>query len=325
MSAPPFLPTTATDMIRADIATSALNEQVEQRVRIAASLLPAYMIRANVRPWDGTRCDLLITDLSDGYGRNTFALARKRGTPVLVVSDVGLESISDVPFVPANSPAPAYAQFMRELLSKEEHSETSTTNVSGEIPALCRLAEREFRGRPVDATLNGRSIRIRPDEGRVYATSLSDLLSARDSFISSPWELQVANTAGKNHFKDGANRSLEAFLLQSAYLGRQHLPTFPEGRFQLKDWPDVGSAPEFIGALKVARRLMRAPASASELRSACNMDETDIRASLWAYQASNLLSIPNGKDDAARPPAQPAAPFSGILARIASRFGLVNS
>ena len=45
-------------MLRADITFSALGEQAEQRVRLAVQLLAAYRIRAKLRPWDGTRCDL---------------------------------------------------------------------------------------------------------------------------------------------------------------------------------------------------------------------------------------------------------------------------
>ena len=68
-------------MIRADIAIVALGEQVEQRVRIAALLLAAYRISAKVRPWDGTRCTLLVVDLSDTYGRQAFELSRNAALP----------------------------------------------------------------------------------------------------------------------------------------------------------------------------------------------------------------------------------------------------
>ena len=314
-------------MIRADIAIAALNEQVEQRIRIAASLLPAYRIGAKVRPWDGTRCGLLITDLSDAYGRQAFALAKKRGTPILAIFD----SISDNPTdieaecvaVSENSPAPVLAQHLRELLTRDQIVDSEDPVVAnGIVPALCKLAAPEYRGQAVDAICNGRTIHIRPVEGRVYANTLSDLLSACDALCSGAWELQISATSDRAPPTDGASRSLEAFLLQAAFQGRDQLPSFPTGRYQLKDWPDVGTAPEFIGALKVARSLLRAPASERELRLSCDVSEEEVKASLWAYQASNLLSSAESSVDAIRSAPQPTARFSGMLARIANRFGL---
>ena len=310
-------------MIRADIATAALNEHVEQRIRIAASLLPAYRIGAKVRPWDGTRCDLLITALSDAYGRQAFDLAKKRGTPILAISDHPADIETECVAVSESSPAPVLAQHLRELLTRDLPADSAdAVDVDGRVPALCRLAAPEHRGQPVDAICAGRTIHIRPVEGRIYANTLSDLISACGSFSSSAWELRIPSASDRATTTDGASRSLEAFLLQAAFQGRDQLPSFPAGRYQLKDWPDVGTAPEFIGALKIARSLLRAPASERELRLACEVSEAEVKASLWAYQASNLLSSSDNSVDAIRPAPAPTARFSGMLARIANRFGL---
>lgn len=306
-------------MLRADIAIAALDEQIEQRIRIAAQLLAAYRIKAVVRAWDGTRCSLLAADLSDTYGRQACQRALSRGTPVLAFSaDAAQAQEPGVICATEASLAPALAHAMRDLLQPTV-SETTQTTVAGPQPALCRLTDPEFSGRAVDATCNGRLIHIRPEEGRVYAPTYSDLLSARDTFSSGDWTLST-NLSADAH-GDGANRSLEAFLLQSAFSGRDQLPAFPKGRYRLRDWPDIGSAPELVGALKVARTLLRTPADPDELRALCGMDARDVNASLWAYRAANLL---NESDEDARSaqPAQPAGAFSGMLARIAHRFGL---
>lgn len=308
-------------MIRADIAIAALNDQSEQRLRMAAQLLAAYRIGAKVRPWDGTRCSLLATDLSDAYGKQAFERARTRGTPVLVLSatDPGLADAADVVYAHEGSLAPALARAMQDLLQPNE-TEAGQPESSATPPPLCRLAEPEFSGRAVDASCNGRLIHIRPEEGRVYAATFSDLLSARDSFAQGDWTLSAPASTDARH-GDGANRSLEAFLLQSAFSGRDQLPPFPKGRYRLKDWPDVGSAPELVGALKVARTLLRSPADADELRAICGVDAREINASLWAYRAANLLHETN---EDVRPVSAPQSVgvFSGILSRIASRFGL---
>ena len=123
---------------------------------------------------------------------------------------------------------------------------------------------------------------------------------------------------------DGANRSLEAFLLQSAHQGRGQLPAFPAGQYRLRDWPDVGTAPELVGALKIARVLLRGPASADELRARCGVAADEVNACLWAYRAANLLEVPDDAANATAVPAlqSPVGAFTGVLARIAVRFGL---
>jgi hypothetical protein len=313
-------------MTRADIATAALTEQVEQRIRIAISLLPAYRIRAQARAWDGTRCTLLVADVSDAYGRRAFEVAKKRGMPMLLFNADAADLCAGVATANDGSPAPVLAQSLRDLLVQDVAETAPETIVGGVQPALCRLTEPEYSGRAVDATYGGRLLRIRPGQGRVYAPTFSDLLSARDSFSSAEWTLSVSQQSDDGQRDDGASRSLEAFLLQSAFQGRDLLPAFPEGRYRLREWPDVGSAPELIDALKVAKALLRAPGNADELRRRCGMDARDVNASLWAYRAANLLDASGGDEVvASAAPAQPVGAFSGMLARIATRFGLGNA
>lgn len=307
-------------MPRADITFSALGEQAEQRVRLAVQLLAAYRIRAKIRAWDGTRCSLLVTDLSDAYGRRTHDLARARGTPVLAFGMDGSEAGDGIGIADDNSLAPALAQRMRELLAPEARDDEPDAQPEAS-PALCRLAGNEFKGLGVDATCNGRTVRIRPGEGRVYAPTLSDLLSAVDTFCTADWSLTRNDVDGRPR-EDGASRSLEAFLLQAAFAARDTLPPFPEGRYRLDCWPDVGSAPELIDSLKIAKRLLDGSASPSELVAACRIDAADVNATLWAYAAANLLDMPIDALPKEEPQPQTARPFSGIMARIAQRFGL---
>lgn len=305
-------------MTRADIAIAALSDQMEQRIRIAAQLLAAYRIRAAVRIWDGTRCSLLVTDHGDPYGRKIAGLACSRGTPVLAF---GVDPIvAGITAIGESSLTPALAQAMRELLQPAAAQNEETT-IGGPQPALCRLTAPEFSGRAIDATCNGRTIHIRPEEGRIYAPTYSDLLSARDSFSTEGWTLSLT-TSGRDAHGDGASRSLEAFLLQSAFSGRDHLPVFPMHRYRLKDWPDLGSAPELVDALKIARSLLRAPADPEELRRRCGVDARDVNASLWAYRAANLLEATD--ENSKTHETTPAVAFPGILARIAQRFGIVR-
>lgn len=309
-------------MLRADISYSALGEQAEQRVRQAGQLLAAYRIRARIRPWDGTRCDLLVTDLSDAYGRKTYDRARSRGTPILAFGVDTQANDDGIGIALDNSLAPILAQSMRDLLSLDARNDDGESDTET-LPALCRLAGADLKGLAIDATWNGRIVRIRPDEGRVYAPTLSDLLSATDTFCSEDWSL-VRSEDGAHPPEDGASRSLEAFLLQAAFAARDTLPRFPDGHYRLKDWPDVGSAPELIGSLKIAKRLLDGDCTPAGLSRAGDIDAADVNATLWAYAAANLLDLPVEMPKA-EPPPQPVRVLSGIMARIAQRFGLSRS
>lgn len=338
----------STHMIRADIAIAALDEDTMQRLRIAASLLAAYRIQARVRDWDGTRCSVLVADHADAYGRQASDIARRRQTPVLLFNAPQHAPAPGVGYADPASVASTLAAALRELLGdktadapapaapqaapqaeKAQPPAPSPAAAPERLPAvastLCRLTTPEFQGRAVDATLRGRTIHIRPAEGRIYAPSLSDLLSARDSLGQSDWTLHaVGDHDSARPAHDGASRSLEAFLLQAAYHSRAHLPDFPPGHYRLSDWPDIGSAPEHIGALKIARALLRGPADAERLGASCEVPPCEVNAALWAYRAAGLLETEGGvgafttMED--RPPE--GRRLGGLLARIATHFGL---
>lgn len=332
-------------MIRADIAIAALDEDTGQRLRIAATLLAAYRIRAVVRDWDGTRCNVLVADHADAYGRQAFQIARRRETPVLLFNPTDQTRIPGVTYADPASVASTLAVALRDLLGAP-HPETqassghtapaaspaaaiavstSSERAQAATSALCRLTSPEFEGRPVDATLRGRTLHIRPAQGRIYAPSLSDLLSARDSLGQADWTLQtVAANDRSVELGDGASRSLEAFLLQAAFHSKTHLPEFPPGRYRLRDWPDIGSAPELIGALKIANALLRGAASAALLAAQCDLPISDVNAALWAYRASGLLETEGGDGvfTTVDERTQDGGRLGGLLARIASHFGL---
>ena len=314
-------------MIRADIATVALSEHTEERIRIAALLLAAHKkIRAHVRPWDGTRCDAIVSDLSDAYGRQVFERAKKRAIPALLFNASTNDREHRDTTASESDSAEILMHHLHAMLAAATTSPVAAPNTSASAyadgspqSALCRLTETAHDGRGVDAMRDGVVVRIRPKEGRIYASDFDALQTACVSFASEEWTFAAAS--GDAPSSTDASRSLEVFLLQSAFHGREHLPPFPQGRFRMQDWPDVGSAPELIGALKIARALIRRPMTASELCASCEMEASDVNASLWAYRAADLLETSTDAP-ALEPQLNAIGQFSGLLARVARRFGL---
>lgn len=302
-----------------DIRTAALDDLAEQRVRLAVSLLPAYRLRGRLGAWDGTRCDLLIAAADDVYGHRALSLARRRGTPVMAlgapIADIGVEPIS-----PA-SPASVLARLMRDRL---QVAAPDTAPVGEAEPAspLCRLAVAPLRGRAVDVVCSGRTILLRPQLGRVYAASHSDLLAVADGMSGSPWQIEPSDRMTDAH--DLVSASIESFLLRTAQRAGDRLPPFADGRYRLHAWPDLGSVPTYLDAMRVARLLIRHAMTPDELVQADGMpDRRRVDACLWAFAAANLLSEAGAQRAAPPRPQRPARVQSGLWSSLARRFGLL--
>ena len=65
--------------MRSDIRSVALDPGQKARVAAAARALAAHAIQARLSDWDGTRCDLLVANADDGYGRHVIEIALWRG------------------------------------------------------------------------------------------------------------------------------------------------------------------------------------------------------------------------------------------------------
>lgn len=302
-----------------DIRTAALDDLAEQRVRLAVSLLPAYRLRGRLGTWDGRRCDLLIAAADDVYGLRALSLAQRRGTPVMAlgapITDIGVEPVS------AASPASVLARLMRDRLQAAA-PETQPVAEADHIPSLCRLAVAPLRGRAVDVTCNGRTILLRPQLGRVYAASHSDLLAIADGMSGSPWRIELSDRPIDPH--DLVSASIESFLLRTAQRAADRLPAFADGRYRLHAWPDLGSVPAYLDAMRVARLLIRNAMTPEQIAGADGMpDRRRVDACLWAFAAAHLLSDAGAQRTPLRPQPPPRLQ-PGLWSSLARRFGLLS-
>lgn len=304
-----------------DIRTAALDDLVDQRVRLAVSLLGAYRLRARLSAWDGTRCHLLIASADDAYGRQAIELAHRRGTAVLALGEP--DAGATTPAVSSYTTASALAKYIRDCLNacQPEVRDKRAAKQRDTTPALCRLAQAPLRGTSVIASSNGRVLHLRPKVGRVYAATHSDLLNVADSLSSAEWSL--AGDSREDSMLDQVSASLESFLMRAAWRAADELPPFPDGRYRLDAWPDLGALPSLVGALQIARALIGNNRSTGELAgSDGNIDRTELNACLWAFAAADLL---RDVDPLARPMEAPKRRMaSGVWANLARRFGLVR-
>ncbi|KGI77515.1 hypothetical protein [Oleiagrimonas soli] len=303
--------------MRFDIRIAALSQAFEQRLRIAASLLGAYKINMQVDAWNGTRCHLLIAAGDDLYGQKALDIAHRRGTAVLAVG--AAVNDAEYPVIGRDAAAVDIARRMRELLKPTTFAPTAKPDDAA--TALHALFDGAWRHRPVDVLLDRRVVYLRPQTGRIFAATHSDLLAIQQALAEDSGELGLrAPEALPEH---AISSSLEAYLLHIAHAANEKLPPYPDGRYHLKAWPDLGSVPALRDAMAVVARLTQGPTSPSELETALNGSPAAslIRPSLWAFSAAGLLQA-----DAVAPQTAPRpvadARKQGIWASIARHFGL---
>lgn len=305
-----------------DIRTAALDDLVDQRVRLAVSLLGAYRIRARLGVWDGTRCDLLIASADDSYARQTIALAQLRGTSVIALGET-----SDDPHILRISeytPAAVLVKHIRDGLQRHRPLPPAGPRGESPQPGLCRLATSPLRGKAVDATCNGRSVLLRPQVGRVYATTHSDLLAVTDALSGSDWDMSVVERPEST--QDLVSTSLESFLMRAAYRAADRLPEFPEGRYRLDVWPDLGTLPSLVGTLQVSKLLVDNARSVRELNDALGgIDRHELNACLWAFAAADLLREVEPVNGEVIANARAPRMRGSIWSSLARRFGLLHT
>ncbi|HVH34917.1 MAG TPA: hypothetical protein VM847_12500 [Tahibacter sp.] len=320
------------------LCTFRLDARAQQRTNLAAGLLAAHGYRVDVAVWDGADCALLLIALDGEQARRSAALARVRGIPVLALSPDGESGTSDgLVVIEAEGTAAALAAALHGLLAQRKVSGSASPAVhshsagerrakprGGADMALVRLAlDSRLRRGDVEATIRGRVIRMHAGSGRVTAQSLSDLLSARDLLGSTGWEL-TAQAAGRNLPPAGdVSASLDAFYVVGALRAQAVLPAFPDQAMELRDWPDLGTAPEAVVALQVARLLSRRGAGWRAAAQAAGLRAGEVNACLWAFAAAHLLAMPQAGAAAPVPPPVPPRRFGERVMRgLARRFGL---
>lgn len=72
-----------------DIRIAGLPDYATPRARLATQLMAAFKYEADFAVWDGSRCDVLIADIEDSYGKSCMEQALQRGIDVLALSGTG--------------------------------------------------------------------------------------------------------------------------------------------------------------------------------------------------------------------------------------------
>lgn len=309
------------------IHTLALNDLLGQRLRLASNLLAAYSMEVDIDPWRGAPCDLLVATPDDPLSRRSLDIAQQRGINILVLGNPN--EFPQYACAPRDAQVTSIAQLIRKTLAK------TSGQLSGELAdtsvGLHVLLDARWRGKSVDVHYKDHVACIRPDRGRVFAHSRSELDKIRLALAQEgpqAFTVRASDSATINM----ASTSLEAFLLVCAHESCTPLPELDGHRYKLTSWPDLGSIPQVQKAMQISARLVLLKMSFEEL--AASAGDTDdlhtIKACLWAFLASGLVSVEETRDVPAPGDASPAAaagparPQAGIWASIARTFGMTH-
>lgn len=318
--------------MRIDLRTAALTDSEDQRVRIAANLLGAVRIEAKLSPWDGTRCDVVIVNADDAYGRRVMELAQKRGISLLAYASQAIHFEEASQCHVAEGTAASLVSALRHVIDAARKHDCAANPIStaassdpgrrSTVSALMELTHDAWRGRDIDADIAGRRISIRASCGRVMAGTLSDMLAARDA-LGKHAEAYGFTVVPERHPSIGEiSWSLDAFLVDGALRCRQSLPTFAGSAYALRDWPDLGSACETQAPLRIASWLQQRSGSVLERAKKAGIGADEVNACLWAFHASNLLVIGEPRATPTSPAAQTVRVATPLLSKLAARFGL---
>lgn len=322
-------PSFGTATSRVLIRHAGLDESQQRRIRIASRLLSVYGVKASVTPWDGTRCTLLVITAGDVLGERAAQLARRRQTPVLVIGGDG-QPESGRFHVSETAPSAMVLETLRGMLGV---SATPSTGAEPEaapgdgidVAALVRLAEHAGNaGGDLFARVGSTDLRFRWSSGRVLAATHSDLLHARDRLGNPQWSIKSLDPNRKSKVAGDVSASIDVFFLRGALSPHaNNLPAFPAGRFQLADWPDLGSAPDLVQSLALAGHLIRQPATVTEAAQATGMSPALVERHFWGFRAAGLLAESGGSRSTNNPePGQGTRP--GVWKKLAIRFGLLR-
>lgn len=307
--------------MKIDITWAGLTEEQQRRLGIATQLLAAHGLRATVRDWDGTRCDALVVDTADSYGISALSSALRRHIRVLGFGCDGAVAEDGTRLISRGSPTALIARKLIELTAREALVDDTPAS-----PLLVRLADdATWAETTVSLARQGVRLTLSRRDSRVWIDCAEPELDVADGVDLDEWSLSGPAVDEATHPRGQLLRgTLDSFLLTAAQRSRHPLPPFPDGRWALREWPDLGAATQAVECLRVVRALLGSACSARQLADEHGFAPQVVDSSLWAFKAAGLLE--RDGDDAPAAAAgghgAAAAMASGLFKRLARRFGL---
>ena len=311
MASPAAVADPATPVRRVRIAATGLDMLHSVRLKVAASLLLADFIHAELVETDAGDVDLLVGDADEPEAQRRLQAAAAAGRHVMAISRSGSG--------PGGS-ALAQGASVRQIHQQLVYLLADTT------PSPQAAARSVFdwlaRHRQSPCLLHNGLLRFCVDGARERVVLMRDLPLERfaERLCQDSWSCEVLDAAGWEQAMGDAvgHCRWETLCWHAAVLCPAPLPVArPSGRLGLRGWPELDASllpmPWLIGLSALLQR----PWQPAQLALAAGLPSTEVARIAAAASWSGLLDTAPA---AARVAAAETVP--GLLGRLARRFGL---
>lgn len=318
--------------MRVVIGYAGLDPGCEQRLRISGRLLQRQNIDTEIVPWSGARCDILVAASADPGARAAAETCASAAIPVIDLGDDDLRP--EFPFrqhLPLRALAHRYVIAIQAALrARIEQGAPSRPEPEEAMPETSSLFDVLSRtGTDTDdviASLGDLRLRVERRRHRIVVNDPETIAQAASRFCDPGWSLA---RPGLELVKRGAvTMGLEAFLVRCTNACAERLPPFPNAQYRLRDWPDLGAAPDLVHVLEMVGWLINHPATPQQLVEVTRQSTTAVSAALWGFHMADLLErMPQSRPVLAAAPAASTSHgarrgWGSLLTGLARRFGL---
>jgi hypothetical protein len=302
-------------MMNIQIGIADLPDELELRLSLACGLLAACQLHAEISPWKGQPCDLLVVDMESGYGRLAREVGKRRNLTTLGFGTTNqAESVPRLRHLDRQAPAAVIAKTLQEMLIP------TIAPMTGGAQGLLGICLHAIgNDQEILARHGSISIVLRPGASRIHARSMSDLLAAEARLLDLSWLSSLRRDEHEHEWL--VSRSLESFLVMACLRHQAYLPILEEAPYRLSHWPDLGGISDDPQSLHLAALLYRSSWSVAALAKYLELGDAQVNAFFWATLASGALLSTNRTAKRAAEETAPAASLS-ILQRVARHFGL---
>lgn len=224
------------------IVCAGCNEEIIKKFSIVADLFKArsQSLIVKFEPWDGTRANLVISNIDDAYGLKVARQAHQRGMELFILGrnlravPADLESVARQAFLVENSPITLmFKQFSRYFCSVE-----SRVKLRAEDTTLILFNHLLNKENPVFLTYDAHTVCHHVSNGMCIADSQETLTYVQKA-IAGKAPVAFSETP-PDGFNPKASVSAEEFFFH-AFQEVDDLPALPGNLVRLDCWPNIKS------------------------------------------------------------------------------------
>ncbi|MGO4700793.1 hypothetical protein [Dyella sp. 2RAB6] len=303
--------------MQVQVHVAGMPRELERRISLACRLLAADQLEAEMQPWRGHACDVLVVDMQNGYGRLAYEVARRKSFRVLSFGTRETEGTAPgVAALDYQASVVVIAKALRNALLPLASTEPATATGLLDVCVGETGRSKDFLAKSGQV-----AVIIRLQASRIHARTVSDLLAAEARLLNPGWSSANSLESAREDESWHVSRSLDSFFVAACRRFQNQLPVLDHRAFKLRRWPDLGGIPDDVSALRLAALLNRSAWTVRGLAQHANIEVAGVNAFCWATLAGGALS----SDELTTPDSNSCLTgqsSTSIFQRVARHFGM---